>query len=189
MNELETVLHIDLREFILTFFAILIVIKLTIDLVGFIAKKFGIKIKYFEDKESDHKKLNELSERVKNLEKMQSQNIDSTFDSVYQTNSNVRELSKRLDEMMRNFDEIKESLESLRKTTETNTEANVELLYQKINEKCDHYINELQGVPNDEYMVLQSLFDKYTKLNGNHGLYKKVDYCLTNLPILPEKQL
>ena len=188
-DELEAVFHLNFSEIIVGIFAILVLLKGMIELVTWLGTKMGIQFKWVEAKNADHKLLLKNSEEIESIKKLQAEDAVSTVDSVLKYDRRITEVTEKLEDLTNMVTEINETLKNINKVSEANSAANIELLYQKINEKCDHYINDLNGIPNEESAVLQNLFDKYDSLGGNHGLKRKVEYCLEKLPILPDKQL
>lgn len=66
-------------------------------------------------------------------------------------------------------------------------EAQMEEMCNLIETKTRHYINDLEGIPEDEYDSFVRLFNAYRGINGNHGAEAKFNYCIKNLPIISVK--
>ena len=65
------------------------------------------------------------------------------------------------------------------------TDANKEILADRINQKYKHYVNELKGIPSDEVDEFINLHAAYKALGGNHHGDAKYNYVMTNLPVIP----
>ena len=148
--------------------------------------KFGIKIKYFEDRKADHallektaESMNELKERViqdENKFEKQDEKIDQRINEVCEE---LKMIANTSSDILKKIDDINDS-------GELKKQAVMEILRDTIDDQCDKYINEIKGVPSAEVKWLSDRFDLYKKMGGNHGLEHKVKYCLEKLPILPD---
>lgn len=86
--------------------------------------------------------------------------------------------------LVKDFNEFKESQDKRNKAV---TEAQMESMCDRIEQKCKNYI-ELNGIPEDEYDSFVRMFKAYQGIGGNHGAEAKYNYCINNLKIIPDKK-
>lgn len=162
-SEIENVTNLNWAEIIIGVFILLVAFKFVWELIDWLIQKLGIKFSWKERNEKDHKTIEELS-------------------------TSVNKISSHQDSVISTLNIIKEDVTELKSESATAKQADIELLYDRINQKSKYFINELHGIPEDEIEDFTRMFDVYEKRGGNHGLGTKVNYCLTNLPVLPSQK-
>ena len=166
MDAIKELANLDVGSIIIGIFIIFEAAKYIVEAGQWGLSKFGIQFKRIEDKKKDHELLEKMATTIENLE---AKSVDK---------------DEQMKKIFESIDTITTSIENLEKKSIANEKATVESLYNTISHQCDHYINDLGGVPSDEVAELTNLMDAYVGCNGNHGLQAKVEYCLKKLPIL-----
>lgn len=64
----------------------------------------------------------------------------------------------------------------------------IEQLGDQIIRRCKEY-TQLQGIPENELDDFQRSMDVYTAIGGNHGLQKRFEKVVKELPLIPEKEV
>ena len=64
----------------------------------------------------------------------------------------------------------------------------IEQLGDQIIRRCKEY-TQLQGIPENELDDFQRSMDVYTAIGGNHGLQKRFEKVVKELPLIPEKEI
>ena len=149
--------------------------------------KLGIRFKWLEDKKADHELLEKTVESVENLEKQLANDEKNHNDEIGTLENKIEELGSEIKNVSEATSNILEKIEYFSERGELYKKSVVELLYETINNQCDHYINELNGIPTDEVSWFSERFELYKQIGGNHGLECKVKYCLEKLPMLPSQ--
>lgn len=195
MSNINDLFELNFPTIIIGILLILTCIKYVVELIEWCLKKLGVKFnkdivkRNFENRlEKTEQTIDETNNVIASMQNLQADSIEQFTERDKEISSRIDNIEELVKKVSETTNEIKNSLDEIREATKKNTSANIELLYQKITEKCDHYIS-INGIPNEEYIVLENLFKIYHDEGGNHGLKRKVDYCLNNLPILPDKQL
>lgn len=167
MDLLKEAAALDFKAIITGIFTIIGATLIIIETLKKLCKTFGIESKWLNRSNRDHESIKKSVERIDNIEKYQKLNYKS-----------IKEMSTTLNSMMSNLDEIK-------KQNDCMNDALIETMADRLNQKCQSYINDSQGIPEDEVEDFVRYFKNYTEIGGNHGLARKVNYCLDKLPILP----
>lgn len=102
----------------------------------------------------------------------------------------VDKLSEEVEKLKEGYKELKDlnieqEIGNSHKTMIAINEAIIEILYDRISQRCRVYINELKGIPEDEVENFQRTVEAYRACGGNHGLETKYEYCIEKLPIIP----
>ena len=111
--------------------------------------------------------------------------IDHQYDKKQDAIDHQAEIMEKLDQIDSRLTAQGVQIEKLENKLHTCQDALVEDLHDRINQKCRYYMNVLHGIPEDEFESFHRLCDAYGRNDGNHGLAKKVEYCVNNLPIIP----
>lgn len=64
----------------------------------------------------------------------------------------------------------------------------IEQIGEQIIRRCKEY-TKLGGIPENELEDFQRSMDVYTSIGGNHGLQKRFDKVIRELPLIPEEEI
>lgn len=173
MSEIQELFKIDIRTVIIGIIAILVAVKYIYELIIWLAGKLGIQFKSNVVKQEDHKLLENISQRVANIESENSNNIQRD-----------NELVQVLNDVSDSINLISTKVDTLEKKLDNTTVASRESLADRINQKYKYYLR-INGIPEDEINEFVELHKAYKGVGGNHSGDAKFKYCMEQLPILP----
>ena len=213
MDEMQTLLDLDLSTVALGLVGILVVLVLILSKLDFLKKFFGIKTKSDIEREL-------LEQTSHGLSELQQQHMNDMKEFREKQNENV-EQSIRHDERIRNdlavfISEMRDSIESLteqmnqyaenrvhdreqsreiqRQLNERSDDrdkkiealmlGNMELLGDKIDQRFSKYV-ALDGIPENEVEEFDGIFAAYKALNGNHKREEKYKYVKNHMKVIP----
>lgn len=213
MDEMQTLLDLDLSTVALGLVGILVVLVLILSKLDFLKKFFGIKTKSDIEREL-------LEQTSRGLSELQQQHMNDMKEFREKQNENV-EQSIRHDERIRNdlavfISEMRDSIESLteqmnqyaenrvhdreqsreiqRQLNERSDDrdkkiealmlGNMELLGDKIDQRFSRYV-ALDGIPENEVEEFDGIFAAYKALNGNHKREEKYKYVKNHMKVIP----
>lgn len=213
MDEMQTLLDLDLSTVALGFVGILVVLVLILSKLDFLKKFFGIKTKA----DVEHELLMQTSQ---NFTKLQSQHLKDMEEFRKKQDENVAQ-SIRHDERIRNdlqefTTEVREAINQLNNQMEQYNENRVhdraqsfeiqkqlnersddrdkkiealmlgsmELLGDKIDQRFSRYV-ALDGIPENEVEEFDGIFAAYKALNGNHKREEKYKYVKNHMKVIP----
>jgi len=213
MDEMQTLLDLDLSTVALGVVGILVVLVLILSKLDFLKKFFGIKTKSDIGREL-------LEQTSRGLSELQQQHMNDMKEFRDKQNENV-EQSIRHDERIRNdlavfITEMRDSIESLteqmnqyaenrvhdreqsreiqRQLNERSDDrdkkiealmlGNMELLGDKIDQRFSRYV-ALDGIPENEVDEFDGIFAAYKALNGNHKREEKYKYVKNHMKVIP----
>ena len=171
MNEVKSLLELDLKYLFVTLCLILIVVKtLWVTIEWLLVEKLGLETK----KQKERREYTQLLIETSKLAK--------------KTSEGLTELEKRHTKDEKDFRQklnghIEDGQEDREKINRLIT-AQKEMLAEKINEKYKYYLS-IGGVPEDERDEFISLHAAYNGVGGNHNGDAKFEYCINHLPIIP----
>lgn len=213
MDEMQTLLDLDLSTVALGLVGILVILVLILSKLDFLKKFFGIKTKSDIGREL-------LEQTSRGLSELQQQHMNDMKEFRDKQNENV-EQSIRHDERIRNdlavfITEMRDSIESLteqmnqyaenrvhdreqsreiqRQLNERSDDrdkkiealmlGNMELLGDKIDQRFSRYV-ALDGIPENEVEEFDGIFAAYKALNGNHKREEKYKYVKNHMKVIP----
>ena len=213
MDEMQTLLDLDLSTVALGVVGILVVLVLILSKLDFLKNFFGIKTKSDIEREL-------LEQTSRGLSELQQQHMNDMKEFRDKQNENV-EQSIRHDERIRNdlavfITEMRDSIESLteqmnqyaenrvhdreqsreiqRQLNERSDDrdkkiealmlGNMELLGDKIDQRFSRYV-ALDGIPENEVEEFDGIFAAYKALNGNHKREEKYKYVKNHMKVIP----
>lgn len=213
MDEMQTLLDLDLTTVALGLVGILVVLVLILSKLDFLKNFFGIKTKSDIEREL-------LEQTSRGLSELQQQHMNDMKEFREKQNENV-EQSIRHDERIRNdlavfISEMRDSIESLteqmnqyaenrvhdreqsreiqRQLNERSDDrdkkiealmlGNMELLGDKIDQRFSKYV-ALDGIPENEVEEFDGIFAAYKALNGNHKREEKYKYVKNHMKVIP----
>ena len=213
MDEMQTLLDLDLSTVALGVVGILVVLVLILSKLDFLKNFFGIKTKSDIGREL-------LEQTSRGLSELQQQHMNDMKEFRDKQNENV-EQSIRHDERIRNdlavfITEMRDSIESLteqmnqyaenrvhdreqsreiqRQLNERSDDrdkkiealmlGNMELLGDKIDQRFSRYV-ALDGIPENEVEEFDGIFVAYKALNGNHKREEKYKYVKNHMKVIP----
>ena len=189
LDNLETVLDLNISEVIIGLVAILLVIKGIIELVGWLGTKAGIQFKWVEKRNADHKLLEEINSRLNQVETSRAADLDKSASQDDTLNKKIENLENKMEVMLESVTTMQSLISEIATKSSNNEKAIVEILYTMIDQKCEKYIDEYKGIPAADIKQFTTMFEVYTLNGGNHGLAAKVDFCLHRLPVLSNNEL
>lgn len=175
MSAVEELMRLDVVHIFLGIIVIAVAFKFIWEIIDFWISKSGIELKWRREQKEDKTLLHALEERVSNLEQYSKEAVN---------NANVvdKELQSEFAALKTVINQMASKIDDIYKSGIDNEAAMLELLYDTISQRCHHYL-DIGYIPEDEHDQFVSLLDRYKGLGGNHGLEKKVNYCINNLPI------
>ena len=213
MDEMQTLLDLDLSTVALGLVGILVILVLILSKLDFLKNFFGIKTKSDIGREL-------LEQTSRGLSELQQQHMNDMKEFRDKQNENV-EQSIRHDERIRNdlavfITEMRDSIESLteqmnqyaenrvhdreqsreiqRQLNERSDDrdkkiealmlGNMELLGDKIDQRFSRYV-ALDGIPENEVEEFDGIFAAYKALNGNHKREEKYKYVKNHMKVIP----
>lgn len=213
MSDIVELTKIDFVSVFVAVFAILVGVKAIVSLFEWVVSKLGLETKWMRQKREEHDLLVQTSKGLVELQKKHEDDtgISDEHDQKLEESLNtfmkeVRELISATQEEVKKFyknrehdreqsreiqKQLTESIQSIVEHNEVKdqqmgclTEAQREVLADKINDKYKHYL-QIQGIPEDEVDEFVSLHKAYKGVGGNHSGDAKFEYCMNHLPILP----
>ena len=213
MDEIQTLLDLDLSTVALGIVGILVVLVLILSKLDFLKKFFGIKTKSDIEREL-------LEQTSRGLSELQQQHMKDMKEFRDKQNENVKQSIKH-DERIRNdlavfITEMRDAIESLtnqmnqysenrvhdreqsreiqRQLNERSDDrdkkiealmlGNMELLGDKIDQRFSKYV-ALDGIPENEVEEFDGIFAAYKALNGNHKREEKYKYVKNHMKVIP----
>lgn len=213
MDEIQTLLDLDLSTVALGIVGILVVLVLILSKLDFLKKFFGIKTKSDIEREL-------LEQTSRGLSELQQQHMKDMKEFRDKQNENVKQSIKH-DERIRNdltvfISEMRDAIESLtnqmnqysenrihdreqsreiqRQLNERSDDrdkkiealmlGNMELLGDKIDQRFSKYV-ALDGIPENEVEEFDGIFAAYKALNGNHKREEKYKYVKNHMKVIP----
>ena len=175
MSAVEQLMQLDIIHVLFGIIVIAVACKFIWEIIDFWISKSGLEFKGRRVRKEDQRLLYALDERVTSLEKYSKEAV---------TNANVvdKELQSEFAALKTVINQMASKIDDIYKSGLDNEAAMLELLYDTISQRCHHYL-DIGYIPEDEHDQFVSLLDRYKGLGGNHGLEKKVNYCINNLPI------
>ena len=175
MSAVEELMRLDVVHIFIGIIVIAVAFKFIWEIIDFWISKSGIELKWRREQKEDKALLHTLEERVSNLEQYSKEAVN---------NANVvdKELQSEFAALKEVINQMASKIDDIYKSGIDNEAAMLELLYDTISQRCHHYL-DIGYIPEDEHDQFVSLLDRYKGLGGNHGLEKKVNYCINNLPI------
>ena len=175
MSAVEELMRLDVVHIFLGIIVIAVAFKFIWEIIDFWISKSGIELKWRREQKEDKVLLHTLEGRVSNLEQYSKEAVN---------NANVvdKELQSEFAALKAVINQMASKIDDIYKSGIDNEAAMLELLYDTISQRCHHYL-DIGYIPEDEHDQFVSLLDRYKGLGGNHGLEKKVNYCINNLPI------
>lgn len=213
MNELKTLLDLDISIVILGIVCLLGIIAYAIQKSGIIKSAFGIKTR--RDIESEL--LLQTSQSLKDLQKQHSNDMDAFKQTQEESNrqsiahdevirselqsftAEVRDAINKLNAQMEQYNENRihdraQSFEIQRQLNERSDDrdkkieslmiGSMELLGDKIDQRFSRYV-ALDGIPENEVEEFDGIFAAYKGLGGNHKRAEKYKYVKDHMKVIP----
>lgn len=181
--------EIDYVDVIIALLIIIGGFKAIITLLEWFASKIGIEFSWIRKRKEQDELLKNTADALIELKDRQE---NDAKESLMHDREIMEKLSGFMDDMKNSIEgiskeqrELIKAVDDIAKRNVIRDECTIEEMCDRITQKTRHYINELHGIPEDEYDDFVRLFKSYSKLGGNHGAKAKYDYCINNLPILP----
>lgn len=189
MEAIKQLLELDVVSVFIGIFIILSAIISILTIISKFMEYIGKPIKWFREKDKDHDLLIKTAKTLSDLEGKQS---EDTRQSILHDRKIKDDLSNFMEDIRKSVnvitDEQKEIVQTMNQIVESNKardNAMMEEMCDRIGQKTRHYINDLHGIPEDEYDDFVRLFSAYKGIGGNHGAEAKYNYCINQLSILP----
>lgn len=190
MDAIRPIMEIDYVKLITQLCLIIIGLNYFIPICkNLFCKVLGIETKFQRERREQKKLLQETIDKVTELSNKfneASNNTDHLFEEKL-----VRFYTPYREQSMDIQKDLKDSIELLIKADvdrssqiESLMVGTKEMLGDTIDQKYEKYIR-LGGIPSDEVDELNSVYDAYRGLKGNHNREKKYEYVMNNLPIMP----
>lgn len=186
MEHIQPLFEIDYVKLISVLCIIIIGLNYLIPVLqNFFCNILGIETKFQKEKkeqkillEKTVNKLNDLTKEHEVSEEQLDEKLENFYEPYRKRSIEIQEEFKRSIDIMHEKDDRRDlQIEALMFGTK-------ELLGDKIDQKYDKYV-QLQGIPSDEVDEFNSIYEAYSRLNGNHNREKKYNYVNDNLPVIP----
>jgi type II secretory pathway component PulC len=191
MEEILELFKQDFSSLLISVFIILVGIKAIISLFEWFITKFGIETNWIKKKREDHELLTQTTKDLTLLQKEHKESVEQSIKHDKEIKNNLSnfmvEIKQSVSEIKSEQKELSLLIEKIIELNNTQRNAMMEEMCDRIGQKTRYYINDLKGIPEDEYEDFVRLFNAYKSINGNHGAEAKYNYCINNLPILPAK--
>ena len=194
MSELQQLAQIDYLYLIISIVVILTVVRSVYMLLEWFVKKLGIETKTMRNKRHDHELLIATSNNLEQLKEYHTESVKQSIrhdnmikDELAEVSNEIKQCVQCVSDLQKSVSNIQEKQTDISQSIELQKKANMEEMCDYINQKIRRYINELHGIPEDEYDDFVRLVNAYTGIGGNHGVLEKYKYCINNLHILPVK--
>lgn len=213
MDEMQTLLDLDLSTVALGFVGILVVLVLILSKIDFLKKFFGIKTKSDIERElleQTSRGLSELQQQhmndMKAFRDKQDENVKQSIEHDERIRndltvfiSEMRDAIESLTNQMNQYSEnrihdreqsreIQQQLNERSDDRDKKIEAlmlgNMELLGDKIDQRFSKYVS-LGGIPENEVEEFDGIFAAYKALNGNHKREEKYKYVKNHMKVIP----
>lgn len=213
MDEMQTLLDLDLSTVALGFVGILVVLVLILSKIDFLKKFFGIKTKSDIERElleQTSRGLSELQQQhmndMKAFRDKQDENVKQSIEHDERIRndltvfiSEMRDAIESLTNQMNQYSEnrihdreqsreIQQQLNERSDDRDKKIEAlmlgNMELLGDKIDQRFSKYVS-LGGIPENEVEEFDGIFVAYKALNGNHKREEKYKYVKNHMKVIP----
>lgn len=213
MDEIQTLLDLDLSTVALGFVGILVVLVLILSKIDFLKKFFGIKTKSDIERElleQTSRGLSELQQQhmndMKAFRDKQDENVKQSIEHDERIRndltvfiSEMRDAIESLTNQMNQYSEnrihdreqsreIQQQLNERSDDRDKKIEAlmlgNMELLGDKIDQRFSKYVS-LGGIPENEVEEFDGIFVAYKALNGNHKREEKYKYVKNHMKVIP----
>ena len=213
MDEMQTLLDLDLSTVALGFVGILVVLVLILSKIDFLKKFFGIKTKSDIERElleQTSRGLSELQQQhmndMKAFRDKQDENVKQSIEHDERIRndltvfiSEMRDAIESLTSQMNQYSEnrihdreqsreIQQQLNERSDDRDKKIEAlmlgNMELLGDKIDQRFSKYVS-LGGIPENEVEEFDGIFVAYKALNGNHKREEKYKYVKNHMKVIP----
>lgn len=189
MEPIKQLLELDLIQWFYTGIIILSGIVALLTLVSKFCDYIDKPIKWLKGQNDDHELListrSDLDELIKNHKASVSQSIKHDDRIKDNLSDFMTEIKNAFAVMQEEQKEISDTVRQIALSNEARDNATMEEMCDRISQKSRHYINDLHGIPEDEYDDFVRLFKAYQGIHGNHGAEAKYNYCMKHLPILP----
>lgn len=171
MGEFKELFQLNWMEIIIGIIVIIVAAKFLWETINWLIDKLGIEFKGKKKIENDHIAIKELSESLSKI----STNQDVIMDKITSTESAIKDIKK-------DVSELSEDSESAKL-------ADQQILSDRLFQRSRHYLNDLHGIPEDEYGSFKQMYKLYKdRGDGNEELCAKVDYCLKELELIPTNE-
>ena len=213
MDEMQTLLDLDLSTVALGFVGILVVLVLILSKIDFLKKFFGIKTKSDIERElleQTSRGLSELQQQhmndMKAFRDKQDENVKQSIEHDERIRndltvfiSEMRDAIESLTNQMNQYSEnrihdreqsreIQQQLNERSDDRDKKIEAlmlgNMELLGDKIDQRFSKYVS-LDGIPESEVEEFDGIFAAYKALKGNHKREEKYKYVKNHMKVIP----
>lgn len=213
MDEIQTLLDLDLSTVALGVVGILVVLVLILSKLDFLKKFFGIKTKSDIERElleQTSRGLSELQQQhmndMKAFRDKQDENVKQSIEHDERIRndltvfiSEMRDAIESLTNQMNQYSEnrihdreqsreIQQQLNERSDDRDKKIEAlmlgNMELLGDKIDQRFSKYVS-LGGIPENEVEEFDGIFVAYKALNGNHKREEKYKYVKNHMKVIP----
>lgn len=175
MGEVEAAINLNWAEIVLGIIIAIVAVKFIWSTIEWFIEKLGIEFKGKKKVEEDHNAIAQLSTSINKISEHQDE-IINTLNGI-KTDVSILKSDVAI---------LKTDVTELKTESEAAKLADQQLLQNVLNEKASRYINELNGVPEDEISSFKNMYKLYKdRGDGDDGLNAKVDYCLKKLDILP----
>lgn len=196
--EIEKLMQLDIPYLIISIVVVLAAVKTIVSLFEWAVQKLGLETKHSRKQREEHELLITTAENLKELKDNYVESVKQSIrhdnlikedlgNFVTEINSSITDIKDTVIETQEKVSIIQEKQKSIVESIKTQNKANMEEMCDYINQKIKRYINELNGIPEDEYDDFIRLVNAYTGIGGNHGIVEKYKYCINNLKILPVK--
>lgn len=189
MEPIKQLLELDMIQWFYTGIIILSGIVALLTLVSKFCDYIDKPIKWLKGQNDDHELImrtrNDLDCLIKDYKESVNQSIRHDDIIKRDLSDLALEIKNALATMQDDQKEIAETVRQIALSNETRDNATMEEMCDRISQKSRHYINDLHGIPEDEYDDFVRLFKAYQGIHGNHGAEAKYNYCMKHLPILP----
>lgn len=213
MDEIQTLLDLDLSTVALGVVGILVVLVLILSKLDFLKNFFGIKTKSDIERELlEHtsRGLSELQQQhmndMKAFRDKQDENVKQSIEHDERIRnelavfiSEMRDAIESITNQMNQYSENRihdreQSREIQRQLNERSDDrdkkiealmlGNMELLGDKIDQRFSRYV-ALEGIPENEVEEFDGIFAAYKALNGNHKREEKYKYVKNHMKVIP----
>ena len=213
MDEMQTLLDLDLTTVALGLVGILVVLVLILSKLDFLKNFFGIKTKSDIERElleQTSRGLSELQQQhmndMKEFREKQNENVEQSIkhderirNELKEFTTEVRTAIDALNTQMQQYNENRihdraQSFEIQKQLNERSDDrdkkiealmlGNMELLGDKIDQRFSRYV-ALDGIPENEVEEFDGIFAAYKALNGNHKREEKYKYVKNHMKVIP----
>lgn len=213
MDEINQLLSIDFKTWIVALFVILVAVKAVAELFEWFVNKIGLETGSMRRKREDRELLSSLSDNIKTLTEKHNQDVSTLMNRDIEIENELRQSvqeiklsSKETQEKIHEFTENRihdrqqsleiqrQLLDCINKITSDGEkqdeqlqniiDSQRELLGDKINHRYKRYLS-LGGIPEDEVDEFINIHLRYKACGGNHNGDMKFEYVMEHLPVIP----